>query len=912
MSTDEKLFTQLFDVSPFPAALTRLRDHVILAINRRTSEVFHIPQELARGLPVTNYYVDPAQREDLANRLRRDGAADNVRLQVRRHDGEAFWAQASARLVDYNGEPAVFTVFNDISEQLTAERALKSSEQRLVAQSNALTGLTGRYADPGERFDERLRHILEVGAQTLQVDRLSMWRFTDERGAIRCEGLYQRAAGRYESGSVLPRAAAPAYFAALERERVIAANDALTDPRTCGFADSYLGLNGIGAMLDVPLRQHNTTVGVLCAEHVGPARGWTVDEQNFAVSTANLIVVAVADEARREAVTQLAESEARARLVVDTAHDAFIGIDSDGRIVSWNAQAEQTFGWTADEAVGRRLGETIIPASYLEAHAGGMRRFHDTGEAPIVHQRLELTALHRSGREFPVEITITSPMRLANGFFFGAFLRDISDRREHDDQLRQAKESAEAATRAKSEFLANMSHELRTPLNGVLGYAQLLQRDRTLNAGQRGALDAISRCGAHLLDLINDILDLSKIEAGRVDIEAASTDLIQLTHDLKYVVGEAARRRGLSLTMAIAPDVPRRVVLDGRHLRQVLLNLIGNAIKFTEQGGVRLTITRADDDRLAFDVIDTGIGIEPEALSDIFEAFTQTDAGVAAGGTGLGLTISHHLIRSMGDELKVESVPGRGSRFFFALPLVRGEASGSGQPDVDLAAPPLDARLAAGEELTALVADDSTVNRRILASLLESAGVRVITAAGGLEAVRYAREHRPDVIFMDIRMSDLDGLEATRRLQRDPATAQIPVIAVTATAFGDTRQAAHDAGCVEYLPKPIRAESLYAALQSHLGVRFVTVVEPAATELDLSDPERYFGIARRIREAVTIGDVSDLEGLAQELAAGDAEEAELGRRIARLVTDFDFEGLGALAALLVSPSAGEAVDRAGR
>jgi CheY-like chemotaxis protein len=364
--------------------------------------------------------------------------------------------------------------------------------------------------------------------------------------------------------------------------------------------------------------------------------------------------------------------------------------------------------------------------------------------------------------------------------------------------------------------------------------------------------------------------------------------------------------------MAIAPDVPRRVVLDGRHLRQVLLNLIGNAIKFTERGGVRLTITRADGERLAFDVIDTGIGIEPEALKDIFLAFTQTDAGAAAGGTGLGLTISHHLIKSMGDELKVESVPGEGSRFFFALPLVRGEASESGQPDVELAAPPLDARLAAGEELTALVADDSTVNRRILASLLESAGVRVITAAGGLEAIQFAREHRPDVIFMDIRMSDLDGLEATRRLRRDPVTAQIPVIAVTATAFGDTRNAAIEAGCVDYLPKPIRAESLFAALQSHLGVRFVTGVEPAATlELELTDPARYLGIARRIRDAVTIGDVSGLEGLAQELAAGDIEEAALGRRIAHLVTNFDFDGLGDLAILLVNPSAGEGVSRAG-
>ena len=200
----------------------------------------------------------------------------------------------------------------------------------------------------------------------------------------------------------------------------------------------------------MPLRQNNTTVGVLCAEHVGAARTWTVDEQNFAVSTAYLIVVAVADEERRQALTQLAESEARARLVVDTAHDAFIGMDSSGRIVSWNAQAENTFGWAADEVLGRPLAETIIPVSLREAHAKGMRRFHETGEAPVVHQRLELTALHRSGREFPIEITITSPMRLESGYFFGAFLRDISDRREHDDQLRRAKESAEAATRAKT------------------------------------------------------------------------------------------------------------------------------------------------------------------------------------------------------------------------------------------------------------------------------------------------------------------------------------------------------------------------------------------------------------------------------------------------------------------------------
>jgi len=907
--TGHRRLAELFDLSPFPAVVSRLADHTVLATNARTSEIFGISHSDAAGLRVTDFYVDPAQRERLVEQLRRDGRADNVRLHIRRPSGEPFWAMASARVVTYDDEPAVLTVFTDISDQVAAEDALKASERRLVAQSAALTGLTARSADALDRFDERLRSILEVSAHTLQVERVSLWRFDDGRLAIRCDGLYRRGAHVHESGAVLARSDAPAYFEALERERVIAADDATADPRTRDFLDNYLRPHGIGAMLDVPLHQNNATVGVLCAEHVGGARSWKIDEQNFAISTANLISVALADEGLREALGRLAETTARARLVVDTAHDAFIGIDSTGRIATWNAQAEKTFGWSSDEALGRQLAETIIPPHFRQAHISGMQRFHESGEAPVVNQRLELTALRRDGSEFPIEITITSPIRAGEGYFFGAFLRDISDRRERDAQLRRAKESAEAATRAKSEFLANMSHELRTPLNGVIGYAQLLQRDRGLSPSQREALDAISKCGSHLLDLINDILDLSKIEAGFLDIEATPTDLAQLLIDLKYVVGESARRKALLLTMSIAPDVPRRVVLDGRHLRQVLLNLLGNAIKFTIAGEVRLDIALTDDQRLSFEVSDTGVGIEADSLEEIFKAFTQTKSGAGAGGTGLGLAISHHLIRRMSGDLNVESVPGEGSRFFFALPLVTGDATSSPQSDVEMAAPPLDARLAPGQVLTALVADDSTVNRRILAALLESAGVHVITAAGGLEAVQLTRDNHPDVIFMDLKMSDLDGLEATRRIQAEPATKGIPVIAITASAFGDTRAAAREAGCVDYLSKPVRAESLFAALQTHLGVRFVRASDPdtPTTESGLFDPSRRLEIASRLREAVAIGDVTDLEGLAQELVEGN--EIALGQRISRLVTSFDFDGLRDLASSLVVEEGGRrAVD----
>jgi PAS domain S-box-containing protein len=898
----EGLYAQLFAQSPFPAVVSRLRDHTVLAVNARAAEIVGIPIADAVGLSVTDYYVDPSTRLQLNTQLERDGRADGLRLHIKRANGEPFWVLASFRLVTWHSEPAVLSVFHDISEQLAAETSLRNSERRLAAQSDALTELTARYTNPSEGFDDRLRSILDISARALHVDRLSMWQFDQKRTSIYCVALYRRAIHQYEAGVTLHRRDAERYFESLERERVIAAGDARTDRRTSEFLDSYLQPHDIGAMLDVPLRHDNRTVGVLCAEHVGGSRTWSVDEQNFAIAAANLIVVALVEAERQRALTRLAESDARGRLIVDTAHDAFIGIDSAGGITVWNAQAERTFGWTREEVLGRNLAETIIPRAFRDAHNNGMRRFHETGEAPVLNQRLELTALHRSGREFPVELTITSLMGVAVGFFFGAFLRDISARREQNAELRRAKESAEAATRAKSELLANMSHELRTPLNGVLGYGQLLQRDRSLNAAQREALEAISRCGSQLLDLINDVLDLSKIEAGRLDIEDAATDLMALVTDLEYMVADSAERKGLRLTLTLGADVPRWVVLDGRRLRQVLLNLVGNAIKFTAAGDVRLVIGRSGAQHLLFEVIDTGAGIEASALTEIFAAFAQTKTGAAAGGTGLGLAICDRLITKMGGELKVESVLREGSRFWFTLPLVQErEMVRSGQPEGDLALPPLDATLAPGQVLTALVVDDSTANRRILAGLLESAGVAVITAAGGLEAIELARARRPDVVFMDLKMNDLDGFEATRRLGRDPATAAIPVIAVTASALGDIRQSARDAGCIDYLAKPIRAQSLFAMLRDHLGVQFVSDGDrPEQHAAPPIEVDRRAAFAVRLRTALDVGDVGAIHELAAELRNGGAAEAVLGEHISRLAVTFDFRALGQLADTLAT------------
>jgi PAS domain S-box-containing protein len=893
-------FEQLFDISPFPAVISRLRDNSVIAINRRNSEMFGVSHADAVGQTTTHYYADVSHRERLRGPLEKTGRADNVLLHLRKPNGETFWARASARVITWDNEPAVLTVIEDISEQLSAQHALEASEQRLAAQSRALTSLTERQADPNDSFDHRLRAILEMAVMTLQVERVSMWRFDSDRSAIICQGLFKLTGGVYESGARLGREVAPAYFDAIEKERVIAARDAMSDPRTREFKTSYLEPLDIHAMLDVPLRRGTDVIGVLCAEHIGAPRAWTIDEQNFAVSTANLIAVAIADERRREALIKVAESDARAHMILDTAHDAFIGMDADGRIVQWNAQAEHTFGWKRDQVIGRSLSETIIPQGFREAHNKGMKRFLASGEAPVVNKRLELRALHRKGHEFPIEITITSPMRRDDGYFFGGFLRDISDRIERDETLRRAKDAAEAATRAKSEFLANMSHELRTPLNGVIGYSQLLQRDRGLTPQQREALDAIAKCGTQLLDLINDVLDLSKIEAGRIDTEQSATDLPQLLTDLRYVIGETARRKGLALNMSIDPHLPLRVVLDGRHLRQVLLNLLGNAIKFTTDGEVSLTVAAYEEAALRFMVSDTGPGIPADELTRIFDAFTQTESGAAAGGTGLGLTISRHLLEIMGGELNVDSVVGEGSRFYFTLPLV--PSTGDGQPTGgDELQHSLFARLAPGQQVTALVVDDNTVSRRILAGLLESAGLQVITATGGLEGIALARNHHPDVIFMDVKMADLDGFSATRRLAADESTRGIPVIAVTASALGDTRKAAREAGCAAYLPKPVRADALFKALHTQIGIKFVfDAPEDSSPQAAVTPVARHAPLASRLRDAVAIGAITDLQALADTLTSGDDADAALGRRISALAANFDFDGVRELAESLES------------
>jgi signal transduction histidine kinase/ActR/RegA family two-component response regulator len=388
--------------------------------------------------------------------------------------------------------------------------------------------------------------------------------------------------------------------------------------------------------------------------------------------------------------------------------------------------------------------------------------------------------------------------------------------RERTAELQAAKERAESANAAKSQFLARMSHELRTPLNAVIGYAQILQMDAGLSERQRAGLDHIRAGGEHLLTLIVDILDLARIEAGRIELYPAPVRLDALLRGVSDIVRLKAEEKGLLFETHQAEGLPSAVMADEKRLRQVLINLLGNAVKFTDAGLVALTLRSAANPpagrvRLRFEVEDSGVGIAPEALQRLFQPFEQAgDAHRRAAGTGLGLAISRQLVGLMGGDILVRSEPGRGSVFGFELdlePVAEGDADSP-------------AHGYAGRRRRVLVADDVAVNRHVLGELLRRLGFEAHEAADGLEALEQVRVLQPDLVLMDVWMPVMDGLEATASLRRDPATAALPVIMVSANAAPEDRERGLAAGAVAFLAKPVDRAQLVALLTAHLDLRW--------------------------------------------------------------------------------------------
>ncbi|HZY41417.1 MAG TPA: ATP-binding protein, partial [Anaerolineae bacterium] len=473
---------------------------------------------------------------------------------------------------------------------------------------------------------------------------------------------------------------------------------------------------------------------------------------------------------------------------------------------------------------------------------------------------------------------------------------ELAERRRIEAELQHAKEAAEAASQAKSAFLANMSHELRTPLNAILGFAQLLTRDANLTPDQQGSLLTIQHSGQHLLTLINDVLDMSKIEAGRMTLRADNFDLQRMLTALEELFRLRTADKRLALIFDLARDLPRYIHADEGKLRQVLINLLGNAVKFTSAGGVTLRAAWRND-RLDFEVEDSGPGLTSADLAIIFEPFVQaTDGRIAPEGTGLGLSISHEFVRLMGGELTALSVPGQGSTFAFDISLTLATAADvPGRPNT---------RRVIGLEpnqpvYRLLIVDDRDSSRQLLTKLLLPLGFDVREAANGEEALAVWADWQPHVIWMDMRMPIMDGHAATQRIKASTQGPATIIIALTASAFLDDREVILAEGCDDFVRKPFREDEIFDRLARHLGVRFVY-----ADDVQITDRSRLATADRwpatplpaawlaELQQATIAADLDRMLALIAQLRSTDAGLAD---QLTDWATNFNYDQILRLA-----------------
>ena len=485
--------------------------------------------------------------------------------------------------------------------------------------------------------------------------------------------------------------------------------------------------------------------------------------------------------------------------------DVLLTVNADGMLENANAAARELFGYPEQDLVG-------MQAAVLFPDWPALTREESGGKVSE-----ESTGVRKDGRSFPCDVTL-SRFEL-NGLPYRIVVaRDITARKQAEIALRQAKEAAETASRMKSEFLANMSHEIRTPMNGVIGMTDLAL-DTELTDEQREYLGLAKSSAGHLLAIINDILDFSKIEAGKLDITSVEFCLPVLLNEVVKSLAGKAREKGLALELKLGPGLPELIQADSVRLRQVLVNLLGNAIKFTEQGGVKLSVeTEAGEGAqlLRFQVADTGIGIAADKLDSIFDAFTQADGSITRkfGGTGLGLSISSKLVRLMGGRMWVESEEGSGSRFNFTIAFeAAATPSKPALPERTGDEAALDELAAAVTGLRVLLAEDNAVNRKLAVSLLERLRHRVEVVSDGARAIAAFAPGKYDVILMDMMMPEMDGLTAIKRIRElEAGHPPTPIVALTAHAMAGDRERFLREGADGYVAKPIDFNRLKRAI----------------------------------------------------------------------------------------------------
>lgn len=514
--------------------------------------------------------------------------------------------------------------------------------------------------------------------------------------------------------------------------------------------------------------------------------------------------------------------------ILESAADPILTISPEGIIVSFNPAAEKLFGYTEAELVGKNV-RILLPPKYRDGHDAKIASYLNARESNTVSAQLEVVGQRKDGTTVPITLTVSAVTAKTTDqggkdqpvLFFTGIIHDLTKQKRVEECLIEAKEAAEDANQTKNDFLANMSHEMRTPLAAVLGFTNLLLQD--IDGGdeaeRRDFLETIDSSGKHLLNLIDDILDLSKIEAGELSIQCVTCSPRQILEEAIIILRARAEEKNLTLSLEGAVEIPELIETDPSRFRQLLLNLVGNAIKFSQCGEVRIATKIIDTQRgrqLEVQVIDTGIGIEEDKMEVIFKPFVQADNSATRkyGGTGLGLSICRYIVERLGGSLQVESQVGIGSTFTATIDARQPKNLDENNDRNAVVKSPGNLKNGPLQSAKILAVEDGFANQKLIAMILRRAGADVMVANNGKEGLELALQQPFDLILMDIQMPVLDGYEATRELRSRGF--KKPIVALTAHAMTGDCQKCLDAGCDEYQAKPIEGEKLIATVKKHL------------------------------------------------------------------------------------------------
>jgi PAS domain S-box-containing protein len=724
-------------------------------------------------------------------------------------NGEELWVSQRViiRRNDLNEIIGYSGIARDISIIKNIEKERIKRQEKIQKYNETLKDFTAKSYSSYESFDTLLKNILEITTKTLGVNRASYWDYFPNE--IRCLNLYNANTNGFEKGIILTKKQYPNYFSIIENEEQIVSSNVYSDQTTQELCIDYIPENEIASLLDTPVFINGELKGIICFETIKEIKNWDNEDISFARSVSDLIVIALESQMRLE-------SEEKFRLLANNIPGtAYLSkFDENATKIYLNDKIEILTGYPR--------------ADFVEHHLSFLSLIHPDDKEHVLNEqkssletRTPFHSVYRIKRkngeyiwveEFGGFIMKNNVIEFTVGIYF-----DITKQKESEDAIK-AKEYAVAANKAKSEFLANMSHEIRTPLNGIIGFTDLLMNTK-LEDFQKQYMNTINQSANSLMSVVCDILDFSKIESGKLELHIEKYNVIDLCNQVIELIEYEAKSKDIEVILDIKEDVPKSISADYIRLKQILINLLSNALKFTEKGKIELTISLLASEnkksKLRFIVKDTGIGIKKANQEKIFQAFSQEDNSMTKkfGGTGLGLTISNQLLNLMESHLQLESEFGKGSCFFFDVEFLSSKNSVKSQNEKNTAE-------ASGKELKTkdqlknehipvLIVEDNKINMLLAKTLIKQIipHSTIFEAADGIEAIEQFKKTNPSIIFMDIQMPEMNGYEATKEI-RKLQEKHIPIIALTAGTVLGEKEKCINAGMDDYASKPFVKDTL--------------------------------------------------------------------------------------------------------